>query len=140
MRASSQEVMEMKRKRINQVMYALLALSLILLAYSGLSIFNMIEGAKKVEQHAYKTIATGSTDAGDVAIELTPLGIRGGVLSVQFSANTHSVDLSQFDLTKIVTLETNGQKIAPSSAPTLQGHHASGIMEFKGVPAGPFSA
>ena len=128
----------MKHKRINYVMYALLALSLILLTYSGLSIFSIAQGTKE-EQHAYKTIMTGSTDAGDVAIELTPLGIKDGFLSVQLSANTHAVDLSQFDLTKITVLEVNGQKIAPSSAPALQGHHASGTLDFKGVPAGPFS-
>ena len=41
-----------------------------------------------------------------------------------------SLDLSQFDLAKITTLEYSGKKIYLVSTPTLQGHHSSGTLIF----------
>ncbi len=78
-------------------------------------------------------IATGSTDEADVLIELTPESIRNGKLTVNLSANTHSVDLSKFDLTKITTLEYAGKTVAPVSAPSMSGHHVSGELVFQVV-------
>ncbi len=130
--------MEMKRKRINYVMYALLVLSLVLLVYSGFSIFSMTQKISE-EKHAYKTIVTGSTNNGDVLIELTPVGITGNVFAVQIAANTHSVDLSQFDLANQTSIDTNGKTAKPVSAPSLQGHHASGTLQFNVEPTDRFS-
>ena len=74
--------------------------------------------------------STGSTSMGDVEIELKPHEITNGQLKVDISANTHSVELDQFDLKEIVTLEYGGELIKPISAPTLSGHHVSGTLVF----------
>lgn len=79
---------------------------------------------------AFDPILSGTTSPGDVAIELKPLEFKDGTLRVSFSANTHSVDLSQFNLAKIVTLEYNNKEIVPTSAPQLGGHHVSGVLVF----------
>ncbi len=78
----------------------------------------------------YQSITTGTTDPGSVSIELTPLGMKDGKFEVQIAANTHSVDLSQFDLKKITTFTYGAKTISPSDAPTLSGHHANGIIVF----------
>ncbi|MBI3051214.1 hypothetical protein HYY74_02045 [Candidatus Woesearchaeota archaeon] len=74
--------------------------------------------------------STGSTGDGDVLIELTPKQLVNGLLEVDVAANTHSVDLSQYDLGRAVRLVAGGKEIFPESAPQLSGHHASGIMRF----------
>lgn len=81
-------------------------------------------------QQPFKTIATGTTDQGDVLIELTPRWVTDTRIDVAFTANTHSVDLAQFDLLPITSLEVNGKTIEPLSAPNLRGHHASGTLVF----------
>lgn len=77
-----------------------------------------------------ETKATGSTETGDVLIELTPRAIDNGKLEVDIAANTHSVDLAQFDLKEITTLSFNGKELKPISAPSLTGHHSSGTLVF----------
>ncbi len=81
-------------------------------------------------EKVFRTVATGSTDDGDVLIEIAPGQIRNGVLVADVSANTHSVDLSQFDLAKLSTLSYNGKILKPVSVPLLSGHHSSGEMVF----------
>ena len=83
-----------------------------------------------VVQAAFPTVTTGTTETGDVAIELVPKGIQNGKLIVDLSVNTHSVDLTQFDLAAITTLTYDGKTAKPISAPQLTGHHTSGTMEF----------
>ena len=78
----------------------------------------------------FKTISTGSLDSGDASVDLTPRGMENGKFAVDFSINTHSVDLSQFDLMQAATLEYDGKAINPESAPTLSGHHTSGTLAF----------
>src|SRR3989338_2945066 len=77
-----------------------------------------------------ETISTGSTQTGDVLVELTPKEIINGKLYVDINANTHSVSLDEFDLMKITNLEINGIEVPPSEAPLLSGHHASGTLSF----------
>src|SRR3989344_167273 len=74
--------------------------------------------------------SSGSTDEGDAQIELTP-SYNNGQLEVEIAINTHSVDLSQFDLKEITTLEYNGKVAKPVSAPALGGHHVNGKLVFK---------
>ena len=62
-----------------------------------------------VVQAAFPTVTTGTTETGDVAIELVPKGIQNGKLIVDLSVNTHSVDLTQFDLAAITTLTYDGK-------------------------------
>ena len=78
--------------------------------------------------------ATGSTEQGDVLIELTPKEKKDNKLIVEVKANTHSVDLSSFNLEEIATLTYDGKSYKPLSAPALSGHHASGELVFE-VPA-----
>lgn len=79
---------------------------------------------------AYRAVLTGTTEQGDVEITLTPQKVTNGLLQVQISANTHTVDLSTFDLNKLTVLEHDGQKIPPKESPTLSGHHVSGTLTF----------
>ncbi len=84
----------------------------------------------KATGSGFRTISTGSTDEGDVAVDLTPVEIKDGKLRVSIAANTHSVDLTQFDLKKLAVLEYNGKTASPSSADSLSGHHANGELVF----------
>ena len=77
-----------------------------------------------------QAISTGTTGDGDVAIELTPLNFAEGKLIVAFAANTHSVALDKFDLSRITVLEYEGKAINPSSAPIMSGHHVNGKLVF----------
>lgn len=81
-------------------------------------------------QPDFETVSTGSTDTGDALVDLTPKGMENGKFVVDASINTHSVDLDQFDLTKITSLEYEGKAIKPLSAPKLSGHHNSGALSF----------
>src|SRR3989338_2835199 len=96
----------------------------------------------------FESVSTGSLDNGDALVELMPKGIENGKFAVDMSINTHSVDLSQFDLMQTTALEYDGKAIKPISAPELSGHHSSGALIFdvskelknfkiiiKGVPA-----
>ncbi|MBI2650870.1 hypothetical protein HYX01_00155 [Candidatus Woesearchaeota archaeon] len=66
----------------------------------------------------------------DVTIDLTPKKFENGKLYIDISVNTHTVDLEQFDLTKIVKLEYDKTSLFPESAPKLSGHHNSGTLIF----------
>jgi len=118
------------------IVYALLLIVLAALAYSVVDMLGYnplneasVESSANTE-YGFKMASTGSTDSGDVQIDLQPMGVQDGKLMVNFAINTHSVDLSQFDLAKLTTLEYDGNSIKPVSAPELQGHHASGTLEF----------
>ncbi len=89
--------------------------------------------AQPTNDAGFPTVATGSTSKGDVLVELTPLGFSNSQLRVSIAANTHSVDLSQFDLREITDLKINGKTIKPSDAPGMRGHHSSGTIVFEGV-------
>lgn len=82
------------------------------------------------EESVYKPLSTGTTENGDVRITLTPT-ITGNAVSVDISANTHSVDLSEYDLKESMKLETEEGTVAPSSASQLGGHHSSGTALFE---------
>ena len=79
----------------------------------------------------YKSTVTGDTGPGGVSVELTPNAVSNGQLRVGISVNTHSVDLGQFDLKQITTLEYNGKLIKLVSAPSLGGHHSNGELIFE---------
>ena len=83
----------------------------------------------------YESITTGTTGSGDVEITLTP-SYSKGKLVVSMVVNTHSVDLSIYNLARISALSVNGATILPTSAPTLTGHHNQGtiIYSLKTVP------
>ncbi len=74
--------------------------------------------------------ATKSSNSGEVSIDITPKDIQKGVAVFAIGVNTHTVDLSPFDLKKLTTLVINGEKFTPLSAPELIGHHNQGEMTF----------
>ncbi len=84
----------------------------------------------KISTSGFQAITSGTTESGSVAIEVTPQGISDGEMSFLISANTHSVDLGQFDLKAIAILEYEGKSSRPLSAPPLSEHHASGALVF----------
>lgn len=122
-------------KRGNYSVYILLALVLGILIYTAVGLFGggkTVEKTAVIEQPAsgFKSITTGNTDTGSVEIQLTPLGVKDGKFQVSIDVNTHSVDLSPFDLKEITVLEYEGNSVKPVSGPSLSGHHSSGIIEF----------
>lgn len=68
---------------------------------------------------------------GVVMVTLTPREFTDGQLTVEIGVTTHTVnDLDQYDLSRIITLDTGGEKIAPVSVPQLAGHHNTGELVF----------
>ncbi len=107
----------------------ILVLSLVFLSVIGIIGFLVFDNSN-VQRKEFQSVLTGSTENGDVAIELTPEGMDNGRFIVKVAANTHSVDLNQFDLKEITTLEYGTKQVKPEDAPRLSGHHASGILTF----------
>lgn len=81
------------------------------------------------QDQQYRTITTGTTESGDVEIALTPQW-REGKLYINMAVNTHSVDLSQFDLRQITTLKYDNKEIKSAKAPSLSGHHSNSMLVF----------
>ena len=120
------------------VLYGVLGILIIgfILSFTGLKIpVTKVVDNNQVRSTAtgeagFRSISTGTTDNGDISVELTPKGVVAGVLTVKASINTHSVDMSGLDLKKITTLEYDGKSISPTSAPPLNGHHINGDITF----------
>ena len=73
---------------------------------------------------------TGTVDSGDVSLEIQPIEVGKAQAVFMVYANTHSVDLSQFDLKQIATLEYGWKSVRPSFAPQLASHHSNGRLIF----------
>ena len=84
-----------------------------------------------VDNTEFETVYTGSTNEGDVEISLKPISVKDGIVEMEIVANTHSVELNQFDLKSVTVLEHGGKIIAPLEAPVLDGHHTSGKIVFE---------
>ncbi|MDP3918643.1 MAG: hypothetical protein Q8Q35_01930 [Nanoarchaeota archaeon] len=82
-------------------------------------------------EEGFKMISTGSTETGDALIELKPKSIVDNIFTVDIAVNTHSVDMSPFDLKEIVTLAYGDKMLNPIEAPSLSGHHISGELLFE---------
>ena len=118
------------------IFFVLLVLSIFIVGCTS-NASNSLNGDKdnnvnigNVKTAAFKTVSIGSTDSGDILMDLTPKGIENGKFAVDISVNTHSIDLSQFDLMQITTLEYEGKAIKVAAAPKLSGHHSSGTLVF----------
>ncbi|MBC8495309.1 hypothetical protein H8D36_04100 [archaeon] len=109
----------------------------LILAFTGFT-FDSVSAEKTVDnkqnietsEESFKLISSGSTDSGDVSVDLKPHKVVNGKLEVDISVNTHSVSLEGFDLKELTTLEFNGKFIKPTLAPSLTGHHNSGTLTF----------
>ena len=89
---------------------------------------------KNLDQAAEQSFGpktTGSMGSGDAVIELTPGPVYNNLLAVNFSINSHSVNLSGFDLKEITVLEHEEHVFKPVKASRMEGHHSSGIIVFE---------
>lgn len=89
-----------------------------------------LAGENQKQTRAFDPKITGSTGSGDAMIELTPQVTGNNKLVVDFSVETHSVNLDLFNLKDITTLEYGGKVLKPVSAGRLGGHHSSGKIIF----------
>jgi len=80
-----------------------------------------------LEQESFARKSSEST----VSIDLEPHQYENGVLDIDIYLNTHSVEMSQFDLKKQVKLVINDKEYYPVEAPLLSGHHNSGTLRFE---------
>ncbi|NOY64703.1 MAG: hypothetical protein GXO97_04810 [Nitrospirae bacterium] len=84
----------------------------------------------KSTDRRFGTRSSGSMNQGDVLIELTPKYIAPGKLIVKFAMNTHTVDLSRFNLKEITVLRYDSKEVKPTEANRLRGHHSFGLIVF----------
>ena len=105
---------ENSKRKLKIIFYSLLIISIAVVTASYIFIS--------------KSAVVNSND--NAQIDLTPIGLVNGKFTVSMAANTHSVTLSNYNLTKITTLTYNGKKYAPLSASALQGHHNNGNIVF----------
>ncbi len=87
-----------------------------------------LAGENQKKTRVFDPKITGSTDSGDAMIELIPQVTDNNKLVVNFSVETHSVNLDLFNLKDITTLEYGGKVLKPVSAGRLGGHHSSEII------------
>lgn len=122
----------MQESKQEYILYGIIIVGVVILGYFMYGfLFSSDTGFSPVSSPlSLTTISTGSTEEGDVSIDLTPQKIEGGKLFVSLVANTHSVDLSGFNLKQIISLTFDGKVIKPVDAPTLSGHHANGMLVF----------
>ena len=119
------------------IIYGVFILALGFVIYSTTTILtkdNLTETAGENQRgvaqgQQYKTITRGTTESGDVELALTPEW-REGKLYINLAANTHSVDLSQFDLRQQTSLSYDSKQLKPTQAPSLSGHHSNGLITF----------
>ena len=70
------------------------------------------------------------TSEGEVTIDITPMEFDDGKFYFDINLNTHSVELSSYDLYQLIKIQVDEKNTAPSSAPKLSGHHNSGTLIF----------
>ncbi|MBI4144382.1 hypothetical protein HY486_03990 [Candidatus Woesearchaeota archaeon] len=104
----------------------ILVAGIILLGF--FAVYYQLRPAKIIPQ---QPIVSAKTSEGEVTIDLIPAGYTNGVMAFNIEVNTHTIDLSQFDLSKLTTLEYEGKTILPKTASKLTGHHNSGIITFQ---------
>ena len=123
----------MEKRKNNILIYSV---GVILVFFLFFTVKSYLPTGQLEEEHnqisGFPPILTGTTEDGDVAIELKPIEVSKTIIRLEISANTHSVDLSPFNLREIVTLASNGKEFNPVSAPQLSGHHAAGELIFEG--------
>ncbi len=124
------------------VLLLIMAIGLLLFSITGFFGLNVGNSEKTSPiQKTNNVLSTPSASAansgptkfsdGEVSVELIPQKYENGIFTVSIGVNTHTVnDLDKYDLAALTTLEWNGQKYRPSSAPSLSGHHNLGELKF----------
>ena len=127
-----------KLDRDGYIMIIILVVAVIALVFSISGFFaNIIPAEASIEKplavpaSQYSAVETGSTEQGDVSVILTPIDVSDTQAVFDVAINTHSVDLSVFDLKEMASLEYNGNVAKPSDTPQLSGHHNSGRIVFQ---------
>ncbi len=115
--------------------FIVLAMAYLFLKDTGNNAGIILEASaeKKMDQTAEQSFGpktTGSMESGDAVIELTPGPVDKNLLAVNFSINSHSVNLSGFDLKEITVLEHEEHVFKPVKASRIGGHHSSGVIVF----------
>ena len=119
-------------KKQDYILIGILAIAVIGLAFTAFSFFGSGQAVQvnTADSGAVKSQSLTKTSDGEVTIDITPKSFKNGNMYFDVEFNTHTVDLSPFDLKKIAVLEADGKQIAPLSAPALSGHHNSGELVF----------
>ena len=109
----------------------ILLIGIIVILLGGLiySISGFFVNSDKINIPAGSDKLKKKNSESTVTVDLTPK-FENGRLYVNMEVNTHTVDLSQYDLKDIVALEFEGKSIKPVSAPKLSGHHNSVQLIF----------
>lgn len=94
-------------------------------------------GLMAQEKSSTGAVYEAQESAGTVTLELQPRW-ADGVMLLEVSANTHSVDLASLDLAGDVRLVVDEVEYAPVEAGSLSGHHARATLRFE-VPNRPAS-
>ena len=102
----------------------IVAITILVVIFSVFFFYNY--GASKNLTTNYET----KTSQGEATIDLTPRGFKDNKLNVDIIVNTHTIDLSNYDLSKLVRLYYKGKSYSPIEAPNLKGHHVSGVLVF----------
>ena len=85
----------------------------------------------KISLKHLEAVSTGSMDADGVVVDIQPLEFKDEKLTVRFKANTHTGNLTDYDLGELTALHFDGRTLKPSSAERLSGHHSAAIVEFE---------
>lgn len=115
----------MSRTRIIVGLTIVLALAATLV---GLSCFSRPSAAVDTPSNGL----TQSNSAGAVTVQATWLGKEGDSLTFEVAMDTHSVPLSQYDLSKLARLrDSQGGEYAPTAWTAPAGdHHRKGMLAF----------
>lgn len=100
-------------------------------SFTGTSEAMANEDAVQTRNVTFDSRSTGSLGSGDTLVELIPVRVDKDRVVLQFTINTHSVRLNNFDLTEITTLEYGGKELKPVKASRMGDHHSSGTIEFE---------
>ena len=112
-----------KKKDIKLLIIVASVSIIILVIFSLFFFFNNMSGTK------FET----KSSSGEVTIDITPRNIINNKVYLDITVNTHSIELSDYDLAKLTTLYYNNNELKPISVPKLSGHHSSGVIIFDNV-------
>ena len=106
--------------------------TIIVLFAAGALVYGVLSYAGSPLFSSQASSATANSPApGEVTVDVTLLSQENGQAAFSIALNTHSVDLSQFNLEELMTLEYGEKVFKPLSAPAVSGHHASGTVLFE---------
>ena len=91
---------------------------LLIISLIALFVISACTSSNSTETTATENFAK-KTSESIVTIDLEPHQFENGILDIDISLNTHTIDMSQFDLTKQVMLVMDGVEYYPVSAPSL---------------------